>query len=34
MTDLIEPTIRSLSQQLPDRVSVPGDDRYAAATRI
>jgi FAD/FMN-containing dehydrogenase len=34
MTDLIEPIFRSLSQQLPDLVSVPGDDRYAAATRI
>jgi hypothetical protein len=34
MTDLIEPTFHSLSQQLPDRVSLPGDDRYAKATQI
>jgi FAD/FMN-containing dehydrogenase len=35
MTDLIEKTIEHwLSQQLPGRVSMPGDDRYAAATAI
>jgi FAD/FMN-containing dehydrogenase len=34
MTDLIERGFRSLSRQLPDRVSLPGDDRYAATTRI
>jgi FAD/FMN-containing dehydrogenase len=34
MTDLIDRTFRNISRQLPDRVSMPGDDRYAAATRI
>jgi FAD/FMN-containing dehydrogenase len=34
MTDLIERTLRRLGGQLPDRVSRPGDDRYAAATLI
>jgi FAD/FMN-containing dehydrogenase len=34
MTDLIERTFRSLSQQMPGRVSLPGDARYAAATAL
>jgi FAD/FMN-containing dehydrogenase len=34
MTGLIEKTVRTLSEQLPGRVSVPGDDRYLAATSI
>jgi FAD/FMN-containing dehydrogenase len=34
MLNLIESTFRRLDQQLPDRLSVPGDDRYAAATAI
>ena len=34
MTDLIERTLRGLSDQLGDRVSRPGDDRYVAATEI
>jgi hypothetical protein len=34
MTDRIEKTLRQLDGRLPDRVSMPGDDRYAAATAI
>ena len=34
MTDLIERTLRGLSNQLGDRVSKPGDDGYVAATEI
>jgi FAD/FMN-containing dehydrogenase len=35
MTDLIETTFRQwLGEQVPGRVSMPGDDRYAAATAI
>jgi FAD binding domain/Berberine and berberine like len=34
MTTLIERTLRRLDDQLPGRVSRPGDDRYAAATAI
>ena len=34
MTDLIERTLHRLGEQLPGRVSRPGDDRYAAATAI
>ncbi len=34
MTDLMETTFRSLSQQLPGRVSLQGDKRYIAATSI
>jgi hypothetical protein len=34
MTDQIESASRSLSQLLPGQVSLPGDDRYTAATRI
>jgi FAD/FMN-containing dehydrogenase len=34
MTDLMETTFGSLSQQLPGRVSLPGDTRYVAATSI
>jgi FAD/FMN-containing dehydrogenase len=34
MADLIESEFRSLSRQLPGMVSLPRDDRYAAATRI
>jgi FAD/FMN-containing dehydrogenase len=34
MTDPIERTFRRLGEQLPGRVSRPGDDRYAAATAI
>jgi hypothetical protein len=34
MTDLIERTLRGLSNQLGNRVSRPGHDRYVAATEI
>jgi hypothetical protein len=34
MTDLIEKTLHRLSGQLGGRFSLPGDDRYAAATAI
>jgi FAD/FMN-containing dehydrogenase len=34
MTNLIERTFHRLSTQLPGRLSVPGDDRYAATTAI
>ena len=34
MTDLIVRTLRRLNEQLPGRVSVPGQDRYAEATAI
>jgi len=34
MTDLIESSLRGLSNQLGSRVSRPGDDRYVAATEI
>jgi hypothetical protein len=34
MTDLIGRTLHRLKLQLPGRVSVPGNDRYAAATAI
>jgi hypothetical protein len=34
MTDLIEGTLHRLGEQMPGRVSRPGDDRYAAATAI
>ena len=34
MTDLIEKTYQWLKQQLPGRVSRPGNDRYVAATAI
>jgi FAD/FMN-containing dehydrogenase len=34
MPDLIERTLQRLGEQLPGRVSGPGDDRYAAATAI
>lgn len=34
MTDLIEKTLRRLSDQLPGRVSRPGDPKYSAATAI
>src|SRR5499433_320931 len=34
MTDLIEARLRKLGNQLPGRVSMPGDDRYLAATAI
>src|SRR5262249_8540280 len=34
MTDLIGRTLRRLNLQLPGRVSVPGNDRYARATAI
>ncbi len=34
MTDLITRTVQRLGEQLPGRVSRPGDDRYAAATAI
>jgi FAD/FMN-containing dehydrogenase len=34
MADLIERTLHWLGERLPDRVSMPGDDRYAAATAI
>jgi hypothetical protein len=34
MSDLVERTFQGLSQQLPGRVSLPGESRYAAATSI
>jgi len=34
MSDLIETAFHKLSRQLPGRVSMPGDDRYIAATGI
>jgi hypothetical protein len=34
MADLIEKTFHSLKEQLPDRVSRPGNDRYLAAAAI
>lgn len=34
MTDLIEGTFRRLSAQLASRISMPGDNRYIAATAI
>ena len=34
MTDLTERTLHRLGEQLPGRVSRPGDDRYTAATAI
>jgi FAD/FMN-containing dehydrogenase len=34
MTDLIGTTLHRLGLQLPGRLSVPGDDRYATATTI
>jgi FAD/FMN-containing dehydrogenase len=34
MTDPIESTFHRLGEQLPGRLSMPGDDRYAAATAI
>src|SRR5262247_4334184 len=34
MTDLIGRTLHRLNLQLPGRVSVPGNDRYARATAI
>jgi FAD/FMN-containing dehydrogenase len=34
MTDPIEKTFRRLGEQLPGRLSMPGDDSYAAATAI
>jgi FAD/FMN-containing dehydrogenase len=34
MTDLIARTLHRLGEQLPGRLSRPGDDRYAAATAI
>jgi len=34
MTDVIERTFHRLGEQLPGRVSMPRDDRYAAATAI
>ncbi len=34
MTDLMETTFRSLRQQLPGRISLPGDRRYTTATSI
>jgi FAD/FMN-containing dehydrogenase len=34
MTSLIERTLRRLGEQLPDRVSMPGDERYVKATAI
>jgi FAD/FMN-containing dehydrogenase len=34
MADLIERTLRRLGEQLPGRLSMAGDDRYAAATAI
>jgi hypothetical protein len=34
MTDRIERTLQRLGEQLPGRVSLPGDDSYAAATAI
>jgi hypothetical protein len=34
MADLIGRTLNRLGQQLRGRLSLPGDDRYAAATAI
>ena len=34
MTDPIERTLRRFGEQLPGRVSMPGDDRYTVATAI
>jgi FAD/FMN-containing dehydrogenase len=34
MPDLIEARLHKLGNQLPDRLSRPGDDRYVAATAI
>jgi len=34
MTDLIGRTLHRLGEQLPGRLSMPGDERYAAATAI
>jgi FAD/FMN-containing dehydrogenase len=34
MTTITERTLRRLGQQLRGRVSMPGDDRYTAATAI
>src|SRR5882672_7383121 len=34
MTDLIDRTLNRLGQQLRGRLSMPGDERYAAATAI
>ena len=34
MTDLIGRTLHRLNLQMPGRVSVPGNDRYARATAI
>jgi hypothetical protein len=34
MTDLIEKAFPSLKEQLPGRVSRPGNDRYLAAAAI
>jgi FAD/FMN-containing dehydrogenase len=34
MSDLIETAFRNLGRQLPGQVSLPGDDRYAAAIQI
>jgi hypothetical protein len=34
MTDPIERILFRLSKQLPGRLSIPGDGRYAAATAI
>src|SRR5215813_5964648 len=34
MTDLIETIFQKLGNQLPGRLSMPGDDRYVAATAI
>jgi FAD/FMN-containing dehydrogenase len=34
MTDLIEKTLHRLGEQLGGRLSLPGDDRYTAATAI
>jgi FAD/FMN-containing dehydrogenase len=34
MTDLIKTTFRRLGEQLPGQLSMPGDDRYVAATAI
>src|SRR5262249_42971229 len=34
MTDLIETKLHKAGNQLPGRLSMPGDDRYLAATAI
>jgi FAD/FMN-containing dehydrogenase len=34
MTDLIARTFQRLNEQMPGRVSLPSDNRYAAATAI